>query len=175
MPDNKTVYSHYADEYEALIAREDYKGNILRSLESIVPDLEIQLELPDMLIAKVLRSSIPHGRIIRLDASEAETTPGVAAVLTAADFDQPGGPSLMYGANIPDPVAAAGDSTDLNFTTTAGGFYVNEGYGELSIPIVNNVPFVANLEGTFTERGTPADKEYVFRTPPRHAAGLCLQ
>ena len=31
---------------------------------------------------------------------------------------------------------------------------------------------VANLEGTFTERGTPADKTYVFRTPPRHAVGL---
>jgi poly-gamma-glutamate synthesis protein (capsule biosynthesis protein) len=33
---------------------------------------------------------------------------------------------------------------------------------------------VANLEGTFTERGTPANKEYVFRTPPRHALGLAL-
>ena len=31
---------------------------------------------------------------------------------------------------------------------------------------------VANLEGTFTERGAPANKEYVFRTPPRHAIGL---
>ena len=39
MPDNKTVYSHYADEYEALIDREDYQGNILRTLEKIVPDL----------------------------------------------------------------------------------------------------------------------------------------
>jgi ubiquinone/menaquinone biosynthesis C-methylase UbiE len=39
MPDNKTVYSRYADEYEALIAREDYQGNILRSLEQIVPEL----------------------------------------------------------------------------------------------------------------------------------------
>jgi poly-gamma-glutamate synthesis protein (capsule biosynthesis protein) len=33
---------------------------------------------------------------------------------------------------------------------------------------------VANLEGTFTDRGTPADKKYVFRTPPRDAAGLAL-
>jgi ubiquinone/menaquinone biosynthesis C-methylase UbiE len=37
MPDNKTVYSHYADEYEALIAREDHQGNILQTLESITP------------------------------------------------------------------------------------------------------------------------------------------
>lgn len=31
---------------------------------------------------------------------------------------------------------------------------------------------IANIEGTLTERGTPADKKYTFRTPPRHAAGL---
>jgi SAM-dependent methyltransferase len=45
MPDNKTVYSHYADEYEALIAREDYQGNILRTLEEIVPDLRTRFVL----------------------------------------------------------------------------------------------------------------------------------
>ena len=31
---------------------------------------------------------------------------------------------------------------------------------------------IANLEGTFTERGRPADKLYTFRTPPRFAPGL---
>jgi poly-gamma-glutamate synthesis protein (capsule biosynthesis protein) len=31
---------------------------------------------------------------------------------------------------------------------------------------------IANMEGTFTERGTQADKFYTFRTPPQHAAGL---
>jgi hypothetical protein len=45
VPDNKTVYSHYADEYEALIAREDYQGNILRTLERIVPDLPSRVVL----------------------------------------------------------------------------------------------------------------------------------
>ena len=37
MTDHKTVYSEQADKYEALIAREDYQGNILRSLEEITP------------------------------------------------------------------------------------------------------------------------------------------
>ncbi len=45
MPDNKTVYSHYADQYEALVAREDYQGNILRTLERIVPDLAHRIVL----------------------------------------------------------------------------------------------------------------------------------
>jgi ubiquinone/menaquinone biosynthesis C-methylase UbiE len=37
MTDHKTVYSEQADKYEALIAREDYHGNILRALEEITP------------------------------------------------------------------------------------------------------------------------------------------
>lgn len=35
MPDNKTVYAQHGNEYEALVAREDYQGNILRALEEI--------------------------------------------------------------------------------------------------------------------------------------------
>ena len=31
---------------------------------------------------------------------------------------------------------------------------------------------IANMEGTFTERGTQATKLYTFRTPPRHAVSL---
>jgi xanthine dehydrogenase molybdenum-binding subunit len=38
-----------------------------------------------MLYAKVLRSPYPHARILRLDASRAESFPGVVAVLTAKD------------------------------------------------------------------------------------------
>jgi poly-gamma-glutamate synthesis protein (capsule biosynthesis protein) len=31
---------------------------------------------------------------------------------------------------------------------------------------------IANMEGTYTERGVAANKKYTFRTPPRHARGL---
>jgi len=31
---------------------------------------------------------------------------------------------------------------------------------------------IANMEGTFTDRGIAASKYYTFRTPPRHAEGL---
>lgn len=37
MPDNKTVYAHHGNEYEALIAREDYQGNLLGALQRITP------------------------------------------------------------------------------------------------------------------------------------------
>ena len=35
MPDNQTVYAHHGNEYEALIAREDYQGNILSALQGL--------------------------------------------------------------------------------------------------------------------------------------------
>lgn len=35
MPDPKTVYAHHGNEYEALIAREDYQGNLRAALQNI--------------------------------------------------------------------------------------------------------------------------------------------
>ena len=46
----------------------------------------IDLELPGMLHAKLLRSAVPHARIRRIDATRARRLPGVAAVLTGADL-----------------------------------------------------------------------------------------
>ena len=46
----------------------------------------VDVTLPDMLWAKVLRSSVAHGRIKRIDGSRAAALPGVKAVLTGADL-----------------------------------------------------------------------------------------
>jgi poly-gamma-glutamate capsule biosynthesis protein CapA/YwtB (metallophosphatase superfamily) len=44
---------------------------------------------------------------------------------------------------------------------------------ERVLPLLQNADLtIANMEGAFTERGTPSDKLYTFRTPPRFAAGL---
>jgi iron complex outermembrane recepter protein len=51
-----------------------------------------------------------------------------------------------YGGFIPDPVAAQGLSLDYNQNLTVGAFYVNEGFAELSIPIVSNVTGFNDLE-----------------------------
>ena len=48
-------------------------------------DIARERSFPGMLYAKVLRSPYPHARILSLDASEAEKTPGVKAVLTYKD------------------------------------------------------------------------------------------
>lgn len=44
------------------------------------------IELPGLLIGKVLRSPFPHARIRRIDISKAEKLPGVKAVLTGKDI-----------------------------------------------------------------------------------------
>lgn len=46
----------------------------------------VDIALPDMLWAKVLRSPIAHGRIKKIDATKAQRLPGVKAVLTGADL-----------------------------------------------------------------------------------------
>ena len=43
------------------------------------------LKLPGMLYAKVLRSSVPHGVVIKIETGEALRVPGVVAVLTSRD------------------------------------------------------------------------------------------
>jgi SAM-dependent methyltransferase len=45
MADQRQIYQTDADRYEALIAREDYQGNILRTLERIVPNLASRFTL----------------------------------------------------------------------------------------------------------------------------------
>ena len=44
------------------------------------------LALPRMLHCKLLRSTVPHARIVRIDASRARAAEGVHLVLTGADF-----------------------------------------------------------------------------------------
>jgi 4-hydroxybenzoyl-CoA reductase subunit alpha len=47
--------------------------------------------LPRMVHCKLLRSTVPHARIVRIDASRARAHPGVHLVLTGADFPIPYG------------------------------------------------------------------------------------
>ena len=60
-----------------LDAREKVTGRTLYAVD---------LKLPGMLHAKVLRSPHPHARILRIDASRARKVPGVVAVVTGEDF-----------------------------------------------------------------------------------------
>lgn len=52
----------------------------------------------------------------------------------------------------PDPIVAAGDSADIPALPTRGGFNSDEFYGELSVPILADMPFVKSLTGSFAIR-----------------------
>src|SRR5437764_13006928 len=49
------------------------------------------LKLPNMLHAKVLRSSYPHARLTHVDVERARRLPGVKLVMTGADTPRPWG------------------------------------------------------------------------------------
>jgi CO/xanthine dehydrogenase Mo-binding subunit len=81
----------------------------------------IDLTLPGMLHARVLRSTQPHARIVSIDSSRAKAIPGVIAVITSDDFpfieDFPGDrPALAHRVvkYVGDAVAAvAAETPDL--------------------------------------------------------------
>ena len=51
----------------------------------------VDVSLPGMLHGRILRSPHAHARIKSIDTSKAEAAPGVYAVVTSADWDQPTG------------------------------------------------------------------------------------
>ncbi|MEC4668065.1 MAG: hypothetical protein VST65_00875, partial [Nitrospirota bacterium] len=68
-------------------------------------DYVLNFELPAMLVGRILRSPLPHARILRIDASRAERLPGVAAILTRADFET--GLKGVYGRVFSDQTVVA--------------------------------------------------------------------
>ena len=60
-------------------------------------DYTINRELPGMLHARILRSTTPHARIVRVDASRAKELPSVAMVLTGEDLKARKDFSAYYG------------------------------------------------------------------------------
>lgn len=102
-------------------------------------------------------------------ACGAENTSPASDVLTST-------PTVAPATSTPGRVvtiAAVGDiMLARNITTLMdqhGAFYPFERVAGL---LQNAGLTIANMEGTFTERGVAADKLYTFRTPPRFAAGL---
>ncbi len=78
------------------------------------------LAFPGMVYAQALRAGIPHGRLKRLDISQAEKAPGILGVLTAKDI--PGDP--IYGLITADQPALCDD--EVRFVGDALAVVVGE-------------------------------------------------
>ncbi|KQU56027.1 TonB-dependent receptor [Sphingomonas sp. Leaf339] len=56
------------------------------------------------------------------------------------------------GSFTPDPIVSAGLGSDIPAQPTAGSINAHEVYGELSIPLLKDIPFFRLLEGSFAAR-----------------------
>ncbi|MBL8649378.1 MAG: TonB-dependent receptor [Sphingopyxis sp.] len=87
--------------------------------------------------------------------SSRQSTFDASVNLSGSLFDLPGGPlGLAVGAEYrklkgrfdPDPIVAAGFSSDIPALPTRGSYDVKEAYAELSAPILSGTPFFELLE-----------------------------
>jgi outer membrane receptor protein involved in Fe transport len=82
----------------------------------------------------------------------ASTQANISAELFKLAADRPVGLAAGYeyrsefGGTTPDPIGAAGLSFDFNSLPTRGSFHVNEGYAELDVPVLSNIPGAEDLE-----------------------------
>ena len=65
----------------------------------------VNLHLPDMLFGKIVRSQVPHAKLLRVDTTNALNVPDIVAILTREDL----GPNPFYGALIKDQGVVAVD------------------------------------------------------------------
>src|SRR5712692_3619062 len=92
------------------------------------------VELPGMGFAKVLRSTVPHAKIVKIDARNAESMPGVFTVLTRDDLS---GLNSRYGAIYKDQSIVAADKVRYAGDPVAAVLAVNEDTAEEALRFID--------------------------------------
>ncbi|MCK5646385.1 MAG: molybdopterin-dependent oxidoreductase, partial [Anaerolineales bacterium] len=96
-------------ETRRMVGRPEPKVDAVKLVQG-KPAFTADLEMRDMLIAKVLHSEVAHARIKRIDVSLAQALPGVAAILTWRDL-----PRVIYStAGQSDPIPGPLDTFSLD-------------------------------------------------------------
>lgn len=105
------------------------------------------IELPGMAYAKILRSPMPHARLLKVDASRARRFPGVISVLTRDDFE---GLNPHYGATYKDQCIVAMDKVRYAGDPVAAVLAVDEASAEDALALIDveyeELPFVSNID-----------------------------
>jgi putative selenate reductase molybdopterin-binding subunit len=106
MPQMKTVQDREARQS---VGRPEPKVDAIKLVQG-KPAFALDVEMRGMLVAKVLHSPFAHARIKKIDTSEAQVLPGVAAVLTWEDL-----PRVIYStAGQSDPIPGPLDTFSLD-------------------------------------------------------------
>ncbi len=105
------------------------------------------IELPGMGFAKILRSPVPHARIVSIDARKAEGMPGVFTVLTRDDFK---GLNYRYGAIYKDQSIVAVDKVRYAGDPVAAVLAVDEVTAEEALTLIDveyeDLPAMTSIE-----------------------------
>ncbi len=109
----------------------------------------LNVELPGMLVGKILRSPYAHARLIAVDGSQAERLAGVAAVLTRKDFGPATSFSGKYGRIFRDQSVVASDKVRFIGDPVAAVAAINEDVAEEAMGLIK-VDY-EELPGVFDE------------------------
>ena len=90
------------------------------------------LEFPGLAWAKVLRSPLPHARIVRIDVSRAKTLAGVHAVLTGADVK-----GIYVGTRLKDQPVLADDKVRFSGDAVAAVAAQSKAIAEEAIGLID--------------------------------------
>ncbi|MCH8055211.1 MAG: molybdopterin-dependent oxidoreductase, partial [Deltaproteobacteria bacterium] len=105
------------------------------------------IELPGMAFAKILRSPWTHARLVNIDASKAESFPGVLSVLTRNDL---AGLNYHYGATYKDQSIVAVDKVRFVGDPIAAVLATDEGVAEQALAEIDveyeELPSVTSIE-----------------------------
>jgi CO/xanthine dehydrogenase Mo-binding subunit len=96
----------------------------------------LNVELPGMLVGKILRSPLPHARLAAVDGARAERLAGVGAVLTREDFGPAHGYSGKYGRIFRDQAVVALDKVRFVGDPVAAVAAVNEEVAEEALSLI---------------------------------------
>src|SRR6266576_319117 len=106
----------------------------------------VDVTLPGMAHGKVLRSPYAHARLLRVDASKAESFPGVFAVITRTDQAR----LKMFGAAYKDQTIVAVDKVRYAGDPVAAVAAVDEATAEEALTLIEvdyeELPTVTNLD-----------------------------
>jgi len=120
------------------------------------------IELPGMGCAKILRSPLPHARLVRIDAGKAEKLPGVYTVLTRDDITSL---NYQYGATYKDQAIVAVDKVRYSGDPVAAVLAVDEATAEEALALIDveyeDLPMVTNIEEAIAP-GAPLVHETQF-------------
>lgn len=106
----------------------------------------VDIDLPGMVCGKVLRSTVPHARLIKVDASRAEKLRGVVSVITRDDLRELG----HYGAAYKDQTVVAVDRLRYVGDPVAAVAAVDEATAQEALSLIRveyeELPAVTTLE-----------------------------